>query len=143
MSIAIRDVLRYLVAAVDLPPEVSRVLEIGGPEVLTYQEMMQRYAAVAGLALAGGPRDEGHLERWLLAPIRASMWATLTTAPLTLFWFGQIAPWTVVLTPLLAPLVKSVTHCCSASPPAKCSAKTSRSSFSCSTCRKPSKPSRA
>ncbi len=46
--IAIRDVLRYLVAAVDLPPEVSRVLEIGGPEVLTYQEMMQRYAPVAG-----------------------------------------------------------------------------------------------
>lgn len=63
------------------------------------------YAAVVGLVLAGGPRDHGRRERWLLAPLRASAWATLATAPLTLFWFGQLAPWTIVLTPLLAPLV--------------------------------------
>src|SRR5262245_44270410 len=65
------------------------------------------YAAVAGLALAGPPRD-GALEHWLLAPIRGSLWATVATAPLTLFWFGQIAPWTIVLTPLLAPLVAAM-----------------------------------
>ncbi len=47
--IAIRDVLRYLVGAADLPPEVSRSFDIGGPDVLTYREMMQRYARVAGL----------------------------------------------------------------------------------------------
>jgi uncharacterized protein YbjT (DUF2867 family) len=47
--IAIRDVLRYLVLAADLPPEVNRTFEIGGPEVLSYQEMMQAYARVAGL----------------------------------------------------------------------------------------------
>ncbi len=47
--IAIRDVLRYLVGAGDLPPEVSRSFDIGGPDVLTYREMMQRYARVAGL----------------------------------------------------------------------------------------------
>ena len=47
--IAVRDVLRYLVGSVDLPTEVSRSFDIGGPEVLTYQQMMRRYAAVAGL----------------------------------------------------------------------------------------------
>ncbi|GAC1326166.1 MAG: SDR family oxidoreductase [Mycobacteriales bacterium] len=47
--IAVRDVLRYLVGCAELPPEVNRRFDIGGPEVLTYQQMMQRYAAVAGL----------------------------------------------------------------------------------------------
>ncbi len=46
---AVRDVLRYLVACVVLPPEVHRAFDIGGPDVLTYAKMMQRYAAVAGL----------------------------------------------------------------------------------------------
>ena len=32
--IAVRDVLRYLVLAADLPPEVSRAFDIGGPDVL-------------------------------------------------------------------------------------------------------------
>ena len=47
--IAIRDVLRYLVGCADLPPEVNRAFDIGGPDVLTYEEMMQRFAAVSGL----------------------------------------------------------------------------------------------
>ena len=47
--IAIRDVLRYLVSCADLPPEVNRTFDIGGPDVLTYEEMMQRFAAVSGL----------------------------------------------------------------------------------------------
>ncbi|NED52300.1 DUF2867 domain-containing protein, partial [Micromonospora aurantiaca] len=47
--IAIRDVLHYLVGSADLPAEVSRGFDIGGPDVLTYAGMMRRYAAVAGL----------------------------------------------------------------------------------------------
>ncbi len=47
--IAIRDVVRYLTAAATLPGDVNRGFDIGGPDVLTYAEMMQRYAAVAGL----------------------------------------------------------------------------------------------
>ncbi|MEJ7845202.1 MAG: SDR family oxidoreductase [Acidimicrobiales bacterium] len=49
--IAIRDVLAYLVATLDEPGvgDGSRVLEIGGPDVLTYAEMMRTYASVAGL----------------------------------------------------------------------------------------------
>jgi uncharacterized protein YbjT (DUF2867 family) len=47
--IAVRDVLHYLVAAAGLPSELNRSFDIGGPDVLTYRAMMQRYAAVAGL----------------------------------------------------------------------------------------------
>src|SRR5215210_1460274 len=47
--IAIRDVLRYLVGSASMPADVNRAFDIGGPDVLTYREMMQRYAAVAGL----------------------------------------------------------------------------------------------
>jgi uncharacterized protein YbjT (DUF2867 family) len=47
--IAVRDVLRYLVGCATLPAHVSRRFDIGGPDVLSYVEMMQRYAAVAGL----------------------------------------------------------------------------------------------
>ena len=42
--IAVRDVLHYLVGAADLPPEVNRTFDIGGPEVLTYREMIHRFA---------------------------------------------------------------------------------------------------
>src|SRR4030095_8274710 len=47
--IAVRDVLRYLIAAATLPPEVNRGFDIGGRDVLTYGQMMQGYAHVAGL----------------------------------------------------------------------------------------------
>ncbi|WP_306364920.1 SDR family oxidoreductase [Nocardia sp. CC227C] len=48
--IAVRDVLHYLVAAAELPDTVSGAFDIGGPDVLTYVDMMHGYAAVAGLA---------------------------------------------------------------------------------------------
>ncbi|MGH3872711.1 MAG: SDR family oxidoreductase [Pseudonocardiaceae bacterium] len=47
--IAVRDVLHYLTQAAALPPQVNRSFDIGGPDVLTYLEMMRRYAVVAGL----------------------------------------------------------------------------------------------
>ncbi len=43
--IAVRDVLRYLVGCARLPDDVSRTFDIGGPDILTYRDMMQRYAA--------------------------------------------------------------------------------------------------
>jgi competence protein ComEC len=75
------------------------------PAAVTTPSFLLSYAAVAGLLLAGPDRGRTFVQRWLLAPLRASAWATLLTAPLTLWFFGQIAPWTVALTPLLAPLV--------------------------------------
>ncbi len=47
--IAVRDVLTYLIGSVDLPDDTNRRFDIAGPDVLSYREMMQRYAAVAGL----------------------------------------------------------------------------------------------
>lgn len=87
--IAIRDVLRYLVAAVDLPSDVSRVFEIGGPEVLTYQQMMQRYAKVAGLR----PR--------IILPVN------LLTPGLSSHWVNVVTP---VPRAIARPLVESLRH---------------------------------
>src|SRR6476659_8061851 len=47
--IAVHDVLRYLVGCAALPTAVSRRFDIGGPDVLTYAEMMRRYSRVARL----------------------------------------------------------------------------------------------
>ena len=47
--IAIRDVLYYLTNAAELPAEVSRAFDIGGPDTFTYTEMIRKYAAIAGL----------------------------------------------------------------------------------------------
>lgn len=71
--IAIRDVLRYLLLAPSIPAEVSRAFDIGGPEVLTYQQMMQRYAKVAGLP----PRIILPIN--VLSPELSSHWVNLVT----------------------------------------------------------------
>lgn len=75
------------------------------PEDLFSISFQLSYAAVLGLGCAGGPRGKGRFERWVLAPGRASLWAVITTAPLTLWHFGTLAPWTILATPLLAPVV--------------------------------------
>jgi competence protein ComEC len=75
------------------------------PDALLGPSFLLSYAAVIGLALAGMPPGDPGLRRWFVASFRGSCWATLLTAPLTLYFFGQLAPWTVLLTPLLSPLV--------------------------------------
>ncbi len=48
--IAIRNVLQYLIAAIDDDAGSGHtVYEIAGPDRLTYEDMMQTYAAIAGL----------------------------------------------------------------------------------------------
>lgn len=71
--IAIRDVLSYLVAVLD-DDDGSHVYEIGGPDVLTYAEMMQAYAEVAGLP------------RRLLVPV------PVLTPRLSSLWIGLVTP---------------------------------------------------
>ena len=85
--IAIRDVLRYLVGCADLPADVNRRFDVGGPDVLTYLEMMQGYAKVSGL-----PR-----RRVLPVPV-LSPW-------LSSHWVGLITP---VPASLARPLVESL-----------------------------------
>jgi uncharacterized protein YbjT (DUF2867 family) len=47
--IALDDVIAYLVAALDVPLEESRVYEIGGADTLSYREAIQLYAGLRGL----------------------------------------------------------------------------------------------
>lgn len=47
--IAIQNVIDYLLAALENPNGRGQVLEIGGPHVTTYQEMMAGYARLRGL----------------------------------------------------------------------------------------------
>ena len=71
--IAIADVLAKLGAVLQRPETTGRIIEIGGPEVLTYREMMQRYAAVAGL------RRRLIVPVPLLTPRLSSHWVNLVT----------------------------------------------------------------
>ena len=71
--IAIRDVLRYLVGSAAMAADVSRGFDIGGPDVLTYRDMMQRYAEAADLKrriIVGVP---------VLTPKLSSLWVSLVT----------------------------------------------------------------
>ena len=70
--IAIRDVIQYLVGALDTPASSGQIVEIGGREVMTYGEMMMGYASLRGL------------RRWLLpvpllTPRLSSYWVHLVT----------------------------------------------------------------
>jgi uncharacterized protein YbjT (DUF2867 family) len=47
--IAVRDVLAYLVAEAARVSDTSEIFEIGGADVLSYREMMLRYAKIRGL----------------------------------------------------------------------------------------------
>ena len=71
--IAVQDVLRYLVGSAALPADVSRSFDIGGPDVLTYADMMRRYCAVAGL------RQRVLIPVPLLTPRLSSLWVGLVT----------------------------------------------------------------
>ncbi|GLW10755.1 NAD(P)-dependent oxidoreductase [Microtetraspora sp. NBRC 13810] len=85
--IAVRDVLRYLVAWAAIPDRVNRGFDIGGPDVLTYGDMMHGYAAAAGLP------------RRLIIPV------PLLTPNLSSQWVGLVTP---VPAGIARPLVESL-----------------------------------
>jgi uncharacterized protein YbjT (DUF2867 family) len=70
--IGIRNVLDYLVAAIDSPQSAGRIIEIGGRDVVTYADMMSGYARVRGLKrrLIAVP---------VLTPRLSSYWVHLVT----------------------------------------------------------------
>jgi uncharacterized protein YbjT (DUF2867 family) len=71
--IAVRDILYYLVNAAELPPEVNRTFDLGGPDVLRYGQMMNGYALEAGL------RQRPIASLPVLTPWLASQWVNLVT----------------------------------------------------------------
>ncbi|MFG1687155.1 SDR family oxidoreductase [Nonomuraea sp. NPDC049269] len=85
--IAVHDVLRYLVAWAAVPCSVNRGFDIGGPDVLTYADMMHGYASVASL------------------PPRVIIPVPVLTPKLSSLWVGLVTP---VPAGIARPLVESV-----------------------------------
>jgi len=71
--IAVRNVLHYLVAALDTPESIGRTLDIGGPEVMPYADIMRTMADARGL----GRRII--LPVPVLTPRLSSLWIHLVT----------------------------------------------------------------
>ncbi len=70
--IAVEDLLDYLVAALELPEGESKIYEIGGPDQVSYGDIMHEYARQRGL------------RRWMipvpvLTPYLSSLWLGLVT----------------------------------------------------------------
>ena len=85
--IAIRDILWYLGRAAELPTPVKGIFDVGGPEVLSYADMMQRFAKISGLR-----------KRWIIK-------VPVLTPGLSSLWIGFVTP---VPTSLARPLVGSL-----------------------------------
>ena len=71
--IAVRDVLSYLTGALDLPEGTNRRFDIAGPDTLSYREMMEHYAKVAGL------RPRVIIAVPVLSPWLSSQWVNVVT----------------------------------------------------------------
>jgi hypothetical protein len=80
-------VLWYLRKSALLATPVSKVFDIGGPEVLTYADMMQKFAEISGLP-----------KRWIIK-------VPVLTPKLSSLWIGLVTP---VPTALARPLVGSL-----------------------------------
>jgi uncharacterized protein YbjT (DUF2867 family) len=70
--IAADNVVRYPVGVLAIPEAAGRVFEIGGPEVLQYNTMLRRVAAIQGRSITILPVP-------LLTPWLSSLWLTLVT----------------------------------------------------------------
>jgi hypothetical protein len=85
--IGIRDVLYYLRQCAVLPNPVDQIFDIGGPQVLSYADMMQKFAALSGLR-----------KRWIIQ-------VPVLTPKLSSLWIGFVTP---VPISLAKPLVESL-----------------------------------
>ena len=70
--VAVADVVRYLVGVLEAPDAEGRVFEVGGPEVLTYLDMLMRLAEIQNRHLLVVPVP-------LLTPGLSSRWLALVT----------------------------------------------------------------
>jgi uncharacterized protein YbjT (DUF2867 family) len=70
--VAVADVVRYLVGVLEAPEAEGRVFEVGGPEVLTYLDMLKRLAEIQNRHLSVVPVP-------LLTPWLSSRWLALVT----------------------------------------------------------------
>lgn len=87
--VAVDDVMHYLVGAASLPTDVNRTFDIGGPDVLTYEQMMQAFAQVNGMR-----------RRFIVTVPVLTPW-------LAGHWVGLVTP---VASGVAKPLVGSLVH---------------------------------
>ncbi|HEV2130113.1 MAG TPA: NAD(P)H-binding protein, partial [Longimicrobiaceae bacterium] len=102
--IAIEDVLEYLAAAVDAPIEGSAVVEIGGPDRVSYRDLMAEYARQRGLRRV-------MLRVPFLTPRLSSLWLRLVTpvyAPVGRKLIDSVRHDTVVTSPLARDLFPGI-----------------------------------
>jgi len=71
--ISIRNVLHYLIRAIAVPETTGRTLQIGGPDVLRYDELLQVMAAARGLP------KRFIIPVPVLTPFVSSLWIHLVT----------------------------------------------------------------
>jgi uncharacterized protein YbjT (DUF2867 family) len=71
--IAVGDVIRYLIGCLRDERTADDTFDIGGPEILTYREMMQRFAGIIG-------------KKILILPV------PLLTPKLSSYWVGLVTP---------------------------------------------------
>jgi uncharacterized protein YbjT (DUF2867 family) len=71
--IAVRDVLHYLVTCLRTPATAGRTLDVGGPDIVTYRELMNVLAQSLGL------RPRVILPVPVLTPRLSSLWIHLVT----------------------------------------------------------------
>jgi uncharacterized protein YbjT (DUF2867 family) len=86
--IAVDDVVEYLVRSIDVDKTKNKTFEIGGPEVLTYVDMMKSYASILKKSI-----------RILIIPF--------LTPRLSSYWVDLITP---VKASLARPLIDSLKH---------------------------------
>jgi uncharacterized protein YbjT (DUF2867 family) len=86
--IAVEDVVTYLVKSIDVKETEGREFEIGGPDVLTYVDMMKRYAKMINKSV-----------RILIIPF--------LTPRLSSYWVDLVTP---VKASLARPLIDSLKH---------------------------------
>jgi uncharacterized protein YbjT (DUF2867 family) len=67
------DVVAYLAAAPQIPSSAGREVQIGGPDVLAYAQMLDR------MAMALGKRPRPKLREPFLSPRLSSLWIGLVT----------------------------------------------------------------
>lgn len=91
--IAVRNVLRYLVACLQCPETVGEIFDIGTEEVVTYRELMQIYAEEAGLS------------KRLIVPVPLS-------PRLSSYWVHLVTPVPAVLARPLTEGLRNPVICC-------------------------------
>jgi len=86
--IAIRDVIAYLIGCLEHEETIGQTYDIGGPDVLTYRDLLEIYA------------EEAHLRKRLIIPV------PVLTPTLSAYWIHLISP---VPTTIALPLTEGLT----------------------------------